>query len=96
VSHEEARGAIRVTPDLLIEGLHLPEGTRIVGAEWDDMRDCLKLYVDHTDLPERSFLWRPAPRVQVRITRQPDPLNVAFKYTSKYEVTDGPLAQLKW
>lgn len=88
--YPEAQAAVRVTPDYLARSLHLPEGTTVVGAEWNDMRDVLLLYVTHPDLPARSFLWRPAPKVDVLITATPNPNKVAQDYSSKYVVNEAP------
>jgi hypothetical protein len=84
VSQPDARAAVRVWPDYLARELRLPEGTTVVGAEWDDMRDELLLYVSHPDLPERSMLWRPAPRFHVVIARMAAPGEMAYTYSSKY------------
>jgi len=94
MSRPEAQAAVRVTPNYLIDSLHLPEGTVIVGAEWDDMRDVLLLYVTHKDLPARSFLWRPAPRVNVLISREPSAEKQGYDYSSKYVVDETPVAKL--
>lgn len=94
MSRPEAQAAVRVTPNYIADSLHLPEGTVIVGAEWDDMRDTLVLYVTHPDLPARSFLWRPAPRVNVMITRTPNAEKIGYDHTSKYVVDERPVAKL--
>lgn len=94
MSRPEAQAAVRVSPHYVADSLHMPEGTVIVGAEWDDMRYELVLYVTHKDLPARSFLWRPAPRVNVLITQTISETRPSYDYTSKYVVDELPVTKL--
>ena len=41
-----------VSPPLLEEALTLPDGHRIVGAEWDFAANAVRLYVEGPGLPE--------------------------------------------
>ena len=43
-----------ISDDLMVDWLHLPEDTRILGAEFNWMRHCVTLRVAHPDLPETS------------------------------------------
>jgi len=94
MSQPDARAAVRVNPRYLVKELHLPEGTTVSGAEWDDMRDELVLYVSHPDLPERLTVWRPAPRFNVVVTKLPAPEQMGYDYHSQYVEDTTPRISL--
>lgn len=68
----EHRGVLYISPYLLMKAMHIPEGTEILGAEWDFYLKRLVLHVSHPDLtniPEGV----PVMRVDVFITQHVRP-----------------------
>ena len=58
------RAEIVFTPEFLCESMGLPDGTVILGAQFDGLAQYLRLIVMHPDLPNVSEL-EPSPRAQV-------------------------------
>src|ERR1700754_536939 len=60
-----------VSPELIAERLHLPEGTDIIGAIMDLRHGSIEFVVTHPDFPELPEAADPPP-VDVRFTRTDD------------------------
>lgn len=45
------RGSVEISAEVLMAALHMPPGTRIVGASLDTFKDTISLRVEHADLP---------------------------------------------
>ena len=43
---------MRVSNKALNDGLHLPEGTMLIGCEWDFHNQQVVLYIAHDDFPD--------------------------------------------
>lgn len=54
---------IAVTSELIVQALHLPYGTRIVGAIFDSSQDVILIDVEHLSLPESTDGTRQRARV---------------------------------
>lgn len=62
----------RVSPKLLMEALHVPDGAQIYGAEWDFASDRLIVYVTDEKLPPVEEGGR-VPDVYVNVTTFTEP-----------------------
>lgn len=49
---ERRNGVMRLSPRLLKESLHMPEGSEIYGVEWSFRDDYIFVYVTHPSLPD--------------------------------------------
>ena len=47
----EHRARVCVPAEVLVEALHFPEGTEILGLAWDAYKNEAQLIVSHPDLP---------------------------------------------
>jgi hypothetical protein len=63
----------------------MPEGHRIVGAEWDFLGNCMRLFVEGPDLPEVS-VGEKVPYITPEITVEDDPDTPGRKYTWNWKL----------
>lgn len=66
------RALVQITPEALQEQLQLPEGSVVVGAEWDMRQHCLVLSVVSPDFPE--------------VIGQNHALNVTYRVESRWDI----------
>jgi hypothetical protein len=62
------RAVVRVSVELLADALHLPEGTTLLGAQWNHTTRDVELFVSHESLPLIP-VGCPCPPINVEITR---------------------------
>jgi hypothetical protein len=46
------RGVLQFSSQVLLDALHLPEGTRIVGLHYNPFVDSADITIEHPDMPE--------------------------------------------
>ncbi len=78
------RGVLTVPMQMILDGLHVPEGAQVLGVQWDFTKNALQLHVMHKDLPALPEGSMPQP-VSVSITSEYNPEKPPhYTYTSQW------------
>ena len=81
------RAYFRLNTDLLKQALHIPEDCKVIGADWDFAGDCLKIYIEHDDLPEvavEQYLPMVCPTIKRELVTLDEEAKITYKYTWKF------------
>lgn len=81
------RAYFHLSSDLLKQALHMPEDCKVIGADWDFAGDCLKIYIEHDELPEvpvgqcLPIVW---PTIKKELITLDEEAKITYKYTWKF------------